>query len=79
MTPAPQRANAKLRQLLSLGNVFALQGGTGLGRTTVPLALHGETGGAFLTMLELRRTALAPDPWRPRRAGGPRPAARREP
>ena len=53
LCPSQQRGYDELRRLLPLGNVFALSGGTGLGRTTVLRQLHHDLGGAFLGMQHL--------------------------
>ncbi len=50
LCPAQQQGFDQLRRLLPLGNVFALTGAVGSGRTTVLRLLHQEVGGAFLNM-----------------------------
>jgi predicted AAA+ superfamily ATPase len=62
LTPSQQRAYDELRRLLPMGNVFALAGGEGVGRTTVLRHLHGEVGGAFLTMKDFTAALRLGDP-----------------
>ncbi len=50
LCPAQQQAFDHLQQLLPLGNVFLLAGGTGCGRTTVLQQVHAHRGGALLTL-----------------------------
>jgi SpoVK/Ycf46/Vps4 family AAA+-type ATPase len=50
LCPAQQQAFDRLQQLLPLGNVFLLSGGTGRGRTTVLQQLHAHHGGAVLAL-----------------------------
>lgn len=50
LCPAQQQGFDQLRRLLPLGNVFALAGAVGSGRTTLFRLLHKEVGGAFLNM-----------------------------
>jgi len=50
LCPAQQEAFEQLRELLPLGNILALGGAVGSGRTTLLRLLHQEVGGAFLNM-----------------------------
>jgi SpoVK/Ycf46/Vps4 family AAA+-type ATPase len=50
LCPAQEEAFKQLRELLPLGNVLALGGPVGSGRTTLLRLLHQEVGGAFLNM-----------------------------
>src|SRR5437868_3990034 len=50
LCPAEQLAFDELLRVLSLGNVVALGGETGMGKTTVLQEAHRAVGGAFLTM-----------------------------
>jgi SpoVK/Ycf46/Vps4 family AAA+-type ATPase len=50
LCPAQHHAFDRLQQLLPLGNVFMLSGGTGCGRTTVLQQVHAHQGGALLTL-----------------------------
>ena len=48
LTPTQQRACSAIEDFIPLGHIFAVRGGTGLGKTTVLRDLHGRLGGAFL-------------------------------
>lgn len=50
LCPAQQKALEHLRYILPIGNVFALYGDSGQGKTIVLRHLHEEIGGAFLTV-----------------------------
>ncbi|HEV3262714.1 MAG TPA: ATP-binding protein [Gemmataceae bacterium] len=52
LCPAQQRAFDGLRAALPLGNLFAVQGDGGSGKTTVLRAMHRTAGGIFMTMKE---------------------------
>jgi SpoVK/Ycf46/Vps4 family AAA+-type ATPase len=50
LSPAQQKAFDLLQHALPIGNVFVLNGGAGMGKTTVLREVERAQGGAFLTM-----------------------------
>ncbi len=53
LTPAQTQARALLERGLQVGNVCAISGDPGSGKTTVLAQLHREIGGAFLSVSDL--------------------------
>jgi predicted AAA+ superfamily ATPase len=62
LCPAQQLCYEKLRQLLPLGEIFALSAGTGKGCTTLLRLLHAQTGGVFLNMRDFMAAMRRQDP-----------------
>ena len=57
LSPAQQQALDQLHKAVDVGNVLVLHGGVGSGKTTLLSELHGEWGGATLTLQDFVEAA----------------------